>query len=405
MGLKRVGLVSLHTSPLETPGSGDAGGLNVYVVAVAEELARLGLEVELLTRAASPDHPETGYTAAGVPVRFLRAGPLEPVPKDELARHMYAFRDALRALPRFDLLHSHYWLSGAAALTVAEEQGIPHIQSLHTVAALKNEHLAPGDRPEPAERLWGEQRLVLESSVTLSSTAEERSAILRAYGAEPGRVLVVPPGVDTGLFHPGPEKGAERRRGSRPRILTLGRIQPLKGQDLAIRALATIPAERRPLLTIAGAPTPGEKKYERSLHTLVDELGLADDVVFAGTQARDVAALLIRESALLLIPSHSETFGLVALEAAASGTPVIASRGTGTGSSVIHLSTGLLLGTRDPAVWGETIDRLLGDSVQLEELSASAARHAALHTWRLTAELTLAAYQHALGESTSRSES
>ncbi|MDF2441946.1 MAG: D-inositol-3-phosphate glycosyltransferase, partial [Subtercola sp.] len=202
VGLKRVGLVSLHTSPLATPGSGDAGGLNVYVVALAEQLAELGLDVELLTRAASPEHPETGHTSAGVPVRFLRAGPREPVPKDDLARHMYAFRDALRELPRFDLLHSHYWLSGAAALTVAEEQGIPHIQSLHTVAALKNLHLAPGDRPEPAERLWGEQRLVEDSAATISSTAEEKAAIVDAYGTDPGRVLVIPPGVDMRLFHP-----------------------------------------------------------------------------------------------------------------------------------------------------------------------------------------------------------
>ncbi|MDF2442464.1 MAG: D-inositol-3-phosphate glycosyltransferase, partial [Subtercola sp.] len=154
-----------------------------------------------------------------------------------------------------------------------------------------------------------------------------------------------------------------------------------------------------PLLTVAGAPTPGEKKYERALHALVDELGLVDDVVFAGTQTREVAAELIRRSALLLIPSHSETFGLVALEAAASGTPVIASRGTGTGSSVIHRSTGLLLGTRDPAVWGRAIDELLTDASQLTALSASATRHASLHTWRLTAELTLAAYERAARES------
>ncbi|PPF79716.1 glycosyltransferase family 1 protein [Subtercola sp. Z020] len=419
MELKRVGLVSLHTSPLETPGSADAGGLNVYVVALAEQLAALGYEPELITRAASPEHPQTGYTEAGVPVRFLQAGPREPVPKADLARHMYAFRDALRELPRFDILHSHYWLSGAAALAVAEQQGVPHIQSLHTVAALKNAHLAPGDRPEPVERLWGEQRLVQESAFTISSTVEEKTAVVESYGADPDRVLVIPPGVDRSLFHPAQGFGAaggsipggsapggsapdaqplggRAARTARPGILTLGRIQPLKGQDLAIRALATIPAERRPLLTIAGAPTPGEKKFERSLHTLVDDLGLGGDVVFVGTQTRQAAAALIRESALLLIPSHSETFGLVALEAAASGTPVIASNSTGTGSSVSHLSTGMLLPSREPAVWGRAIDALLSDPAGLASLSASAARHAELHTWRLTAELTVEAYRRAL---------
>ncbi|CAN5244075.1 D-inositol-3-phosphate glycosyltransferase [soil metagenome] len=402
MSVNRVGLVSLHTSPLAAPGSADAGGMNVYVVALAEALSERGLEVELLTRSSSHDDPAIGHTPRGVPVRFLRAGPQEPLPKDDLARHLSAFRDALRALPAFDLLHSHYWLSGAAALAVAEEQGIPHIQSLHTVAALKNRNLAPGDRPETLERIRAEQRLVVDSRLTIASTGAERTAILSGYGADPRSVEVVPPGVDTALFHPaaagGPShaSGIGNAGGGKPIILTLGRIQPLKGQDLAIHTLAAIPAERRPRLIIAGAPTPGEKKYEKALKSLVTELGVHDDVKFVGTQSRAAAAEWMRVAAVVLLPSHSETFGLVALEAAASATPVIASRASGMQSSVSDGVSGILLDSRDPGDWAQTLESLLAQPERLAQLSASALAFGANHSWGATAETTLGVYRSAL---------
>ncbi|QWT24647.1 glycosyltransferase [Subtercola sp. PAMC28395] len=398
MSVHRVGLVALHTSPLAPPGSADAGGMNVYVVALAEALARRGLDVELLTRSSSPDDPQTGYTPNGIPVQFLRAGPQAAVAKDDLARHMFAFRDALRARPVFDLLHSHYWLSGAAALTVAEEQGIPHVQSLHTVAFLKNQNLAAGDHPEPQERLWAEQRLIGDSQLSIASTEAERDAIVTGYGATPSSVLVIPPGVDVKRFHPR-RTGAEAVESGpgRPVILTLGRIQPLKGQDLAIRAIAGIDQDRRPKLVIAGAPTPGETKYLKSLHALVAELGVADDVEFVGTQSRERTAEWMRSAALVLLPSHSETFGLVALEAAASATPVIASRASGMQESVSDGVSGILLDSREPLEWASAIDAVLSRPETLARLSAGALAFGARHSWESTADTTLDAYRAAVG--------
>ncbi len=381
----RIALVTLHTSPLEQPGRADAGGMNVYLVGVAEALAARGHEVELLTRAtdAAAGAAEVGTTPGGVPVRFLRAGPLSPVPKASLPTLVPEFTRALRALPRFDVVHSHYWLSGLAGLDAAAAWTAPHILSLHTVAALKNERLAPGDRPEPVERLDAERMLVQNSALTIAATAAERTAILSATDADPARVVGVPPGVDTALFHPTAPDVPSR---GRPFLVVLARIQPLKGIELAVEALSRIPAGRRPRLVVAGGTSPGQDEYAAGLRRLADERGVGDDVVFLPAVPRDEAARLLREASLLLVPSHSETFGLVALEAAASGTPVVAARSAGgLAEAVADRVSGVLLEDRSPAAWAEAVDDLLGDPDRLAALSASAAAHARRHTWAQTA--------------------
>ncbi|RFA23428.1 glycosyltransferase [Subtercola boreus] len=409
MNLERIGLVSLHTSPLAAPGSGDAGGMNVYVVALGEAMHRAGYDVELLTRATSADQPPLDHTAGGVPVRFLVAGPLRAVPKRDLPAMVGRFQGALAEVPRFDVLHSHYWLSGLAALPVAAMGGIPHIQSLHTVAALKNARLAPGDPAEPTNRLNSERMLVTRSRGTIVSTAAERDSILADYQARPERVHVVAPGVDTTLFHPAPVPpasgmtgratrtesgmtGSTRTAPHRPFILTLGRIQRLKGQDLAIRTLAAIPPAVRPDLVIAGAATPGTEQYLDELKALATGLGIADRVRFAGTQSRQDAAQLLRDASLVLMTSHSETFGLVALEAAASGTPVVAGRTSGLVSSVSDGVSGVLVDDREPASWAWVVSRLLGDPVRFAQLSASATAYGVRHSWNQTAHETLLLY-------------
>jgi D-inositol-3-phosphate glycosyltransferase len=396
----RVALVSLHTSPLAVPGTGDAGGLNVYVVALGEALTDLGVDVELLTRRTTEHQPAVEYTAGGVPVRFLQAGPPHPVRKEELPPIVGRFQSELSELPRFDVLHSHYWLSGLAALPVATMQHSVHIQSLHTVAALKNAERAPDDRAEPEARLNAERMLVTRSGATITSTEGERAAVVAEYGARPDRVHVIGPGVDTRLFHPasGEAPGIDRavsHEPAEPYILTLGRIQPLKGYSLAIRALAAIAPARRPRLVIAGSPTPGAEGYAAGLGELSCALGVADRVDFVGAQTRSEAAELVRCASLLLLPSHSETFGLVALEAAASGTPVVSTRASGMAVSVSDGVSGVLLDSRDPEVWGAAIARLLEHPAQLGRLSASAARFGAGHSWQRTAETTLALYRKA----------
>ena len=376
----RVAFPVFHTSPLATPGSGDAGGMNVFVVGLAEALLAQGVEVELLTRATgAADEVEDARTPGGVPVRFLEAGPREPLPKSALSGLAPAFAASAAALGPFDLVHSHYWLSGLAGLELAAAWGVPHVLSLHTVAALKNERLAPGDTAEPAERLAGERMLVHGSALTVTHTAAERRAILDAYAADPGRVVEVAPGVDTALFHTAAERPDD------PFLLVLARIQPLKGVDLAIEALAAIPSGRRPRLVVAGGTSPGHDAYAQGLRDRVDELGLTDVVRFLPAQERKGAARLLREASLLLVPSHSETFGMVALEAAASGTPVVAAATSGLTESVEDGVSGILLDSRDPAVWAEAIDTLLGDPGRRAALAASALEFGKAHDWAASA--------------------
>ncbi|UFS61208.1 glycosyltransferase [Subtercola endophyticus] len=399
----RVGLVSLHTSPLAAPGIGDAGGLNVYVVALAEALAERGVEVELLTRRTSPEQPEIQRTRAGVPVRFLDAGPPHELLKEDLPPIVGRFQSALAALPRFDVLHSHYWLSGLAALPVATMNHCPHIQSLHTVAALKNVERGADDRPEPQARLNAERLLVTRSAATIVSTPAERAAIEAEYGARPERMHVISPGVDTALFHPerpayagdrvtnehGVGEGDSARE---PFLLAIGRIQPLKGYELAIRAVAAIDRAVRPMLVIAGSPTPGEESYADGLVTLAAQLQVAEWVEFAGPQTRAQVAELMRQASLLLLTSHSETFGLVALEAAASGTPVVSTRTSGMAVSVFDGVSGVLLDDRDPVRWARVVTHLLTTPGALARLSASAAEYGSQHSWHVTADTTLALY-------------
>ncbi|MCS5715865.1 glycosyltransferase [Herbiconiux sp. CPCC 205716] len=374
---RRIALVSLHTSPLDAPGTGDAGGMNVVVVGLADALTAAGHDAEVLTRARSEAEVAAteARTAGGTRVRFLEAGPRASVAKGELPAHLGAFGERMRELTPFDLVHSHYWLSGAAALPVAQEWGVPHVQSLHTVAALKNAHLAPGDHPEPAERLAVERMLVHASELTLALSAAERAAVLDAYALPGERVRVLAPGVDTSLF-----QHAAATSAPRPTLLVLARVQPLKGIDLAVEALALLGPER-PRLVIAGGTSPGHDEYAEALRRRVHELGLDDDVSFLPAQTRVQTAALLREAALLIVPSFSETFGLVALEAAASGTPVVTTGAGGLAESVPDGVSGVHVRSRRPEDWAEVMGGLLAQPGQLSALAATAARFGRARDW------------------------
>jgi glycosyltransferase involved in cell wall biosynthesis/LmbE family N-acetylglucosaminyl deacetylase len=358
--------------------------MNVVLLGLADALTAAGHEVELLTRATSETAMDA-RTPGGALVRHLEAGPRASVVKAALPAHVAEFGERMRGLRPFDVVHSHYWLSGAAALPVAQEWGVPHVLSLHTVAALKNERLAPGDAPEPAARVTAERMLVQASELTVTLSAAERDAVLSAYGARPERVRVVAPGVDTHLFHPAPSGGVETS--ARPVVLVLARIQPLKGVDLAIEAFAQMlhsraPGRERPLLEIAGGTSPGQDAYAASLRRRVEELGLGDDIRFLPARSRVEAAALLRDAAVLLVPSHSETFGLVALEAAASGTPVVAAAGAGgLAEAVVDGVTGVLVADRQPESWAGAIGALVDDDERRARISVSAAERARSRGW------------------------
>jgi D-inositol-3-phosphate glycosyltransferase len=397
-GAGRVALVSLHTSPLAGPGAGDAGGMNVYLRGVAGALSRRGVRVDLFTRAASDndlDCPDVRLSD-GASLHRLEAGPPFPLPKGDLA--VYAERFA-REMARFepaDVIHSHYWLSGLAGARVAAEWGVPHVQSLHTVAALKNRVLAPGDTPEPAARIDAERRLVREAAEVVVVSDAERDAIIQDYGVDPDRIRVVSPGVNPEIFKPGPAPAAislpEALRRPQGYVLMVGRVQPIKGQDLAIRALAALDPAVRPALLLSGAAGTAHQGYAESLRGLAEALGVADDVVFCGAQSQERLVELIRGGRATLMPSWSETYGMVAVESAAVGTPVIAADTTGLRSSVSDGVSGLLVAGRDPAVWAAAIAAVLGDPALRERLSRGGAALGRSRTWDHAAQGLLAGY-------------
>jgi D-inositol-3-phosphate glycosyltransferase len=398
--VRSIAMVSMHTSPLAPAGSADAGGMNVSILATAIELASRGVEVDLISRAAGA--PASVAVAPGVTMHSIAAGPARPLRKSELMRYSDEFGEGIALLadrmnPRYDLIHAHYWLSGIASLPVALELGIPLVQSFHTLGVMKNARLAPGDRPEQEGRLRVETYLANQADGIIAGSRAEASALIDGVHAPADRVWLIPPGVDTELFTPlrGERAGIVRARlgiaASRPIVTVVGRMQPLKGHDLAIRAVAALP-EPRPALAIVGDPPPGDEGYALELRRLAADLGIADDVVFVGQADRTGVADLLAASAVTLVPSHSETFGLVALESAASGTPVVGSRSTGLMESVSDGESGVLLSSREPETWAAAIAGLLANPQRSTDLARGARRHAEQFTWGTAAASALGVY-------------
>jgi D-inositol-3-phosphate glycosyltransferase len=404
----RVALVSMHTSPVAAAGSGDAGGMNVSILALAKGLAARGVEVDLLTRASAA--PAVTELSEGVTLRELAAGPARVVPKSALPAIADEFGEAVADLVRvtgggYDLIHAHYWLSGLATLPVALEQGIPLVQSFHTLASMKNRSLAPGQEPEPELRVRSEMYLANQAAAIVAGSTAEVASLIDELRAPADRVWVIPPGVDVEMFRPDRAVRAEERMRAklgiadgRPVIAVAGRIQPLKDQELAIRAFAELHALHgwAPVLVLAGAETPGDEEYGRSLRAIAATLGVAADVRFVGALSREELADLFAMAKITLLPSRSETFGLVALESAASGTPVVGYNGSGIAESIADGISGVLVDSRDPEEWASTIALLLSDTPELERFQFTARHHALGFTWGATTTALLGVYSSLL---------
>lgn len=394
-------MVALHTSPRLRPGTGDAGGLNVYVAQTALELARRGTAVDVYTRLTQEVDPGVGPAPleAGLPalVHHLPAGPPE-LAKDDLPAHLTEFGDALRerlAAAPADVLHTHYWLSGAAALPTARGLGIPLVHTMHTMARVKNASLAPGDRPEPQVRVDGEAALVAGADALVANTDEEARALVDLYGAAPDRVRVVHPGVDLRTFRPQPQAEARASLGvpeDAVVLLFVGRVQPLKAPDVLVRAAAEMvrrdPALRARLrvVVLGGLSGTGLTRPE-ALQRVVEEEAL-DDVVVAGPPVpREELARWYAAADLLAVPSYAESFGLVAVEALACGTPVVAARVGGLPIAVGD--AGVLVDGHDPAAWadalGTTLARLDAPG-EREAWSRTAHEHARGLSWARTVD-------------------
>jgi D-inositol-3-phosphate glycosyltransferase len=418
---RRIATISLHTSPLDQPGTGDAGGLNVYVVEVSKRLAERGVEVEIFTRAVCRDTPPTVELAPGVLVRNVVAGPFEELDKNALPAQICPFTfgvlrtEAAFAPGRYDLLHAHYWLSGQVAARAAERWGVPLVQSMHTLGKVKNLSLAAGDCAEPPQRIRGEASVVAAADRLVANTAEEARQLIELYGADPWRVETVSPGADLSVFRPAASSvvssaaasaALRRRLGLAPDAVVLmfaGRIQPLKGPDVVLRAAAALLRlcpwlADRLVVVIVGGPSGSEVGAPGRLSGLASALGIADCVRFEAPCPQPELADWYRAADLVLVPSHSESFGLVALEAQACGTPVVAAAVGGLRTAVRDGYSGVLVEGHDPLVWARVLAGLLASPARLSVLARGAREHAAAFNWPATAERLVEVYTGAMNE-------
>jgi len=410
---RRVAMLSVHTSPLEQPGTGDAGGMNVYIVETAARLAARGTEVEIFTRATSSDAEPVTELVPGVLVRHVTAGPFEGLSKDDLPGQLCAFTagvmrvQARREPDWYDLVHTHYWLSGQVGWLAAERWNVPLVHTMHTMAKVKNALLADGDRPEPAGRIIGEEQVVAAADRLVANTTEEAGQLVDLYGADPARVAVVPPGVDLGVFTPGGPRGragARRRLGLDPDadlLLFVGRIQPLKAPDVLVRAAAHLVAgrggaHRRLQVAVVGGPSGSGLDRPEELQRLVADLDLDGVVHFHAPAPREVLADWYRAADLVAVPSYSESFGLVAIEAQACGTPVVAAAVGGLRTAVADGVSGLLVDGHDPAAWARAVGGLLDDVGRRDAMAAAAVGHAGRFSWDSTVDTTLDVYADAV---------
>jgi D-inositol-3-phosphate glycosyltransferase len=410
---RRVAVLSVHTSPLEQPGTGDAGGMNVYVVETSRRLAALGVEVEVFTRATRSDLPPVVELAPGVAVRHVTAGPFEGLSKEDLPAQLCALTSGvLRAEAAhepgwYDVVHSHYWLSGQVGWLATERWGVPLVHTAHTLAKVKNLALAKGDAPEPLRRVVGEQQVVQASDRLVANTADEARQLVDLYGAQAQRVVTVAPGVDLEHFRPGEATAARTRLGVPPDavvLLFVGRIQPLKAPDVLLHAAARMleqdPSLRdRLVVAVVGGPSGTGLLEPTALQDLAHALGIADVVRFETPQGAGQRGERLRDwyraADVVAVPSHNESFGLVALEAQACGTPVVATDVGGLRTTVRDGASGLLVAGHSADAWAAALTRAVADRPRL---SRGAVEHAGAFSWSRTAQGLLTTYRDALAD-------
>ncbi|YAL82878.1 D-inositol-3-phosphate glycosyltransferase [Dermacoccaceae bacterium W4C1] len=405
--VRRIAMISVHTSPLAQPGQGDAGGMNVYVLETGRQLAAMGIEVEIFTRRTSAAQPQTEQVAPGLLVRHVDAGPYEGLGKDDLPGQLCAFTAGMMQVVAshppgyFDLVHSHYWLSGQVGWLVAARWDLPLVHSMHTMARVKNAGLAQGDDLEPGGREIGEEQVVAAATRLVANTDAERGQLIDLYGADPQIVRVIHPGVDLDTFTPGETSAARARLGLDPQAQVLvfaGRIQPLKGPEVLLRAAALLRADPQLAETLQvvliGAPSGSGLREPQRLERMVGELGLSTMVRFLPPVGRAELADWYRAADLVVMPSYNESFGLVAVEAAACGTPTVAADVGGLPAAVGD--GGVLVRGHDPADWAAAIAETLADESGRERLSQNAIQHACTMGWDSTAQKLATLYREAV---------
>jgi len=394
-------MLSVHTCPLAALGGKETGGMNVYVRELARELARMRMQADIFTRSQNPTIPRVVTLAEGVRVVHLAAGPQAPMARERVFEHLDEFVDGVEAFriaagADYDLIHAHYWLSGAVGLALRRRWAVPLVQMFHTLGRLKNDASHNGADREPDVRIAEEARIVGAADRIVASTVVERAHLVGHYGADPSRIAVIPCGVDTELFTPGAQAAARAALGlgDEPQLLYVGRQTPIKGLETLLDAMARLRAGGTPArLSIVGGdadePLDG---HEAALRERLGRLGLGKAVTFVGAQPQDRLPAWYVAADATVLPSYYESFGMVALEAMACGSPVVASRVGGLQTTVRDRVTGLLVREHDPAALAEALERLLGDEDLRWRLGREGVRWAAQHRWPCVAEAVCREY-------------
>lgn len=406
-------MVSVHTSPLEQPGTGDAGGLNVYVVETARRLAARGTMVEIFTRATDGSQPDAvPLDPAGlgdaVLVHHVPAGPFEGLDKEDLPGQLCAFAAGMMRIAAahpehwYDLIHTHYWLSGQVGWLASDRWNVPLVHTMHTMARVKNQELAAGDRNEPKGREIGEEQVVEAAATLIANTDQEAGQLIDLYGADPAKVRVVNPGVDLEVFTPGDRSQARAAIGLSSdcvMLLFVGRVQLLKAPDVLLRAAAAMLADdpslrERLVVAILGGLSGSGVQAPTWLGDLAAELGIEDVVRVVPPVSRSMLAQWYRAADIVTVPSYSESFGLVAVEALASGAPVVAARVGGLPVAVGD--AGFLVDGHDPQRWAAVMNELLADPDQGERSRISGPQHAERFSWEHTVDALETVYAEAM---------
>ncbi len=390
--------------------------MNVYIVETATRMAQRGVQVEIFTRATSSEHAPVVELVPGVLVRHVAAGPFEGLGKNDLPSQLCAFtagvlRTEARHEPgHYDVVHSHYWLSGQVGWLARDRWGVPLVHSAHTLARVKNAALADGDPPEPMVRVIGEDQVVAEADRLIGNTDEETRQLVELYGADPGRTVTIPPGVDLVRFAPGDRRAARRALGIAPDAVVMafvGRIQPLKAPDVLLRAAAELllrnPALRaRLVVLVAGGPSGSGLTEPTALQELGAALGISDVLRLLPPQGGQGLVHVYRAADVVAVPSHNESFGLVALEAQACGTPVVAARVGGLPVAVADGRSGLLVPGHGPGQWADALGAVVLNRERRDELGRGAVTHARRFSWDRTADALLDTYADAAAEHSER---
>jgi D-inositol-3-phosphate glycosyltransferase len=406
----KIAMLSYHTCPLATLGGKDTGGMNVYVRDLTRELGRMGIHVDVFTRSQDEHVPhvlhDLGY---GNRVVHVPAGPEVPLAKRELVDYIPKFAEGVNAFAKeksihYDIIHSHYWMSGLAAETLSDEWGgTPIVHMFHTLGEMKNRIARSDDERESPERIAAEKRVLSRVDRVIVATLAEMTQLRFLYKASDRKLTIIPPGVDASHFYPIPSDEAKLAIGLKPdarMILFVGRIEPLKGVDTLIRAMSCLklnnPLSPVYLAIIGGEPDAGSRQMSAEmarLQKLCDELCLAQTVVFMGKRDQDKLPYYYSAAEVLVMPSHYESFGMVALEAMACGTPVIASDVGGLGFLVQNGETGFTIRDGEPDMLCDKLSTLLNDSQLREAMGKRAVEHAQSYTWDKVAAQITGVYQ------------